>query len=349
MNNAILSASALALLCAAATTSAQITIPMVTVGNPGNPGDTRGTDTADGHVGQYDLGAVGVAFSIGKYDVTVSQYTAFLNAVAQTDTYGLYNSNMASDLTSAGITRSGSNGSYSYFVIPGKGNHPVTYVSWYDAARFCNWMSNGQPTGLGEVPGSTEAGSYNLMGNAGFPTYNGTGLYRIPTQSEWYKAAYYDPGIGGANNYWQFATRTNTVPGNIVGSGANMANYYYYNGSTYILSVTQSASYRTSQNYLTDVGAFMGSPSTYGTYDQSGDAHNWNDSVLGGASRGVRGGSWDSFSSDLSASSQGYNTPTYESAGIGFRMASEITPEPTALSLIFAGGLLLSRRKRPSV
>jgi len=39
--------------------------------------------------------AVGYAYRIGKYEVTVGQYTAFLNAVAATDTFGLYNPNMA--------------------------------------------------------------------------------------------------------------------------------------------------------------------------------------------------------------------------------------------------------------
>ena len=48
--------------------------------------------------------------AIGKYDVTVGQYTAFLNAVAATDTYGLYNPSMATDLNIAGIARVASSG-----------------------------------------------------------------------------------------------------------------------------------------------------------------------------------------------------------------------------------------------
>ena len=56
---------------------------------------------------------------MGKYDVTVGQYCQFLNAVAATDTYGLYNSYMAmTDLNypTVGITQSGSPGSYTYAV-----------------------------------------------------------------------------------------------------------------------------------------------------------------------------------------------------------------------------------------
>ena len=282
-------------------------------------------------------------YQIGKYDVTVSHYTAFLNHVAATDNYGLYNPSMASDLNSAGITQNGSSGSYSYSVISGMGNHPVTYVSWYDAARFSNWLSKGQPTG-GEVNGVTETGSYTLTGNTGMPIYNGTGLYRIPTESQLYKAAYYDPSIGGANNYWAYATRSSTAPGNIVGSGANMANYYTHQGSN-AFSMTQSASYSATQNYLTDVGAFTGSASAYGTFDQNGDVFQWNDATFSSSSRGLRGGSWrfGSFFLQSSGQTAPYG-PTFENYDVGFRIAT--VPEPSSALLLLGSGMLLVVRRR---
>jgi formylglycine-generating enzyme len=63
-----------------------ISLKFVTVGNPGNQPDTRYDETG--------FGAVDYVYAIGKYEVTAGQYTAFLNAVAATDTYGLYNTNM---------------------------------------------------------------------------------------------------------------------------------------------------------------------------------------------------------------------------------------------------------------
>ena len=60
----------------------QTSMQFVTVGNPGN-----GPDPATGSL----YGAVPYTYQIGKYDVTVGQYCQFLNAVAATDTYGLYN------------------------------------------------------------------------------------------------------------------------------------------------------------------------------------------------------------------------------------------------------------------
>src|SRR6478609_6822544 len=117
-----------------------ITIDTVPVGDVGNPNDPALPPSL------CQCGAVNYAYNIGKYEVTVGQYAAFLNAVAATDTYGLYNSNMATNLNVAGLARSGNPGSYTYSVI-GSPNHPITYVSWADAARFVNWLHNGQPTG----------------------------------------------------------------------------------------------------------------------------------------------------------------------------------------------------------
>ena len=79
-----------------------VTFDWATVGNPGNAGDVQ----VDG-----PFGAVVDTYRISKHEVTNSQYTEFLNAVADTDTNGLYNSSMNSD-SSGGITQSGISGSF---------------------------------------------------------------------------------------------------------------------------------------------------------------------------------------------------------------------------------------------
>jgi len=334
----IVLAGMLALLGTSA--SADIGYQFVSVGNAGNA-----NDSATGSL----YGGVGYNYSIGQYDVTLNQYATFLSAVAQTDTHALYNPNLATDLNSAGISRTGSSGSYIYAVI-GNGLRPVTYVSWFDAARFSNWLQNGQPTGLGEVAGSTEEGAYTLDGaNTGVSiSKNSNASYWIPSKNEWYKAAYYDPNKGGpgVGGYWTYATKSNSAPGNVVGGGTNQANYVNDLGAD-VYSVTQSSSYSTSQNYLTPVGAFTNSATAYSTYDQNGDVWNWSDAITG-SSRGLQGGAWDSGASNLPSAGQNSIDPTFEGHDIGFRLASSV-PEPTvAVSLILAGGLLLSRRKRPS-
>ena len=331
-----------------------VTIDMVTVGNAGNDPDTIG----DG------FGAVNYSYQIGKYAVTIGQYTDFLNAVATTDTYSLYNTRMATDLNVAGISRTGSSGSYSYSVINNGGdssNRPINYVSWWDSARFSNWMANGQPTGA-QNSTTTENGAYNVNGmtsgdapgrNATNPNTSAAPTFYIPTENEWYKAAFYSPVKGGVGSpgYYAYATQSDAAPGNVVGSAANQANYF--TGAGY--SVTQSGDYDSNQNYLTDVGAFSGSGSFYGTFDQSGNVLQWNDLdglASSGSSRGVRGGVW-SFSDPfyLSSSSSISEDPSFGSSGIGFRLAAPVVvPEPSTYAMALAGlacgGWQMWRRRR---
>lgn len=153
-------------------------LDFVTVGNPGNANDTYG----DGY------GGVDYAYQIGKYEVTAGQYTAFLNAVAATDTHELYNSAMWSGASGCRIERSGSSGSYTYSVADDGANRPVSHLSWGDAARFTNWLHNDQGNG------STETGAYTLNGATSSSalmaiTRNADARYWIPTEDEWYKAA----------------------------------------------------------------------------------------------------------------------------------------------------------------
>jgi formylglycine-generating enzyme required for sulfatase activity len=325
---------------------------MVTVGNPGNANDIPRLDGSDAV-----FGAVDYTYQIGKYDVTIGQYTSFLNAVATTDTYSLYDANMGSDLTSAGISREGLSGSYTYSVIGPSGiaygqsgaNRPITFVSWFDAARFANWMTNGQGAG------STETGAYTLNGatSGDAPAANPGAAFYIPTENEWYKAAYYSPNAGGVGvpGYYVYATQSDSPPGNIVGSRANQANYAPLNA----FSLTQSFIYDSNQNYLTDVGAFSGSGSFYGTFDQSGNVYQWND-LDGTVSsfRGLRGGLWyfnDPDSRGVSSSFR-YFTDTHNGVDyFGIRLASPVVPEPSTCAMVLAGlacggYVVVCRRKR---
>ena len=342
--------AALACLLAAPVGAAPITYEMVTVGNAGNANDTSG------------YGAVGYSYQIGKYDVTIGQYTAFLNAVAVTDTYSLYHSLMGTVLNIAGISRTGGSGSYTYSVL-GSANRPITHVSWFDSARFANWMANGQPSGA-QTSTTTENGAYNVNGatsgnavakNATNPNTGAAPTFFIPNENEWFKAAYYSPNYGGVGipGYYAYATQSNTAPGNVVGSATNQANYALGE----VFSVTQSATYDGSQNYLTDVGAFTSSGSFYGTFDQSGNVSQWNDLdglAPSGSSRGLRGGFWGNFGPiGVSSSGSFLADPSYYGANVGFRLASPVSAVPeidpnglsAALGLIVGGLGLLERRR----
>ncbi len=289
----------------------------VTVGNPGNAPDTR--YVSPGH------GSVGYAFEMGKYEITAGQYCEFLNAVAATDTYGLYNANMWSDTYGCKIQRSWSSGAYTYSIPDANyANRPVNYVSWGDAARFCNWLHNGQPTGAQSLS-TTEDGSYYLNGattdaQLAVITRKPNATWVIPSEDEWYKAAYHkNDGVTG--NYWDYPTGTNSVPSNDLinpdpGNNANFRQGDFTIGSP---------------SWRTSVGEFENSDSPYGTFDQGGNMLEWNETVLYGY-RCQRGGSFDIDHTNLLAKNRTWTLPSYANASTGgFRVVA--VPEPTTLAL----------------
>ena len=332
---AVLSVVAVLLAIGSAAQATNITIDMVTVGNAGNTADTTG------------YGAVSYAYNIGKYEVTAGQYTEFLNKVAQTDTYGLYDSKMVGYGASPRITRTGLSGSYSYSVASDYVNRPVTYVSWGDAARFTNWLHNGQPTGA-QNASTTEDGAYYLNGATSVAalmavTRKSDAKWALPSEDEWYKAAYYDPATA---SYFDYPTSSNTEPGrDMTDVSGNNANYC---GTPYPITGVPNV-------YTTVVGEFQNSASPYGTFDQGGNVWEWNEAILypdtNYAHRGLRGGSFSGGSGGdifLLASDRGYGSggPADENYHIGFRV-SQVVPEPSSI-MALAGGLisLLGIRRR---
>lgn len=336
--------AAVAMLLPAGATNADVfnmgpgltSMEMVRIADAGNAADTEAMIT-DGTTG---YGSVNYDYSIGKYEVTAGQYTEFLNAVAKTDTYGLFTWHMDTNDTYYGcnIKRTGSSGSYSYSVAADWANRPVNFVSWGDTARFVNWLTNGQRVG-DQDDSTTENGSYALNGATTEAelmavTRTANAKYCIPTENEWYKAAYYDPNKPGETKYWDFATKSNTVPSNVFApNGSNNANYTNdYNarsiGAPYL---------------RTEVGAFVSSPGPYGTFDQDGNVWEWNEAAIG-SNRGVRGGSFDNFSNVLRASYRYSFTPTSDNYNFGFRVVA--IPEPATMAFLAFGFVGMLKRRR---
>jgi formylglycine-generating enzyme required for sulfatase activity len=332
---------ALAAALAIPAAASSVVIDWVTIGDPGNAAQSAANRTHSFGSGGDGFGAVDYAYRIARNETTISDYAKFLNAVAATDTYGLYNTNMSwnTELGSL-ITRSGSPGSYTYSVPSGRENLPVAYVSWFDAARFANWMHNGQPTGA-QNASTTEDGAYTLNGaTSGIITKNVGATVWIPTENEWFKAAYYDPThMSGAGGYWLHANQSNSMTANTIGA-PGAANYY---DGDYVGSGTSSLP---SGNALTDVGAYAPeSQSYYGLNDMAGNLWEWNDAVIG-SSRVRRGGSWvDQVESNLRSSVRDGVNPSIEPYQIGFRLASIPEPSTTLLTLVFTTGLLCRRRR----
>jgi formylglycine-generating enzyme len=315
-------------------------INTVPIGNPGNPADTTG------------FGAVDHSYRIGQFEVTNAQYVEFLNAVAGADPHGLYSTSMTSD-TRGGIVRDGVSGSYSYAVKPAAlggtynyANKPVVFVGFFDTIRFVNWLHNGQ----GSV--DTETGAYTLLPSDVSPVVpsnwrtlqrNPDARWWLPNQDEWYKAAYFDSGL---LTYFAFATGTSSEPDNLAPPGDTN------NSATFRLGPDGiNSSYTTSQRDfpMTDIGAHGQAPSPYETFDQSGNAREWTETITPAGSRRIWGGDWSNAAYLMSKFDAVSGSNGLEENNIGFRVASAV-PEPSTFFLLAAAplGWAFFRRLRPS-
>ncbi len=214
----------LALFLCSATAHAQVTFDWATVGNPENAPDQ------DYGFGQF--GTVADVYRISKHEVTNDQYTEFLNAVDPmgTNPNSVYSSSMGSNARGGIAFNAGAASGAKYSTKTNMGNKPVNYVSFFDSMRFTNWLENGQPTG----GSGTESGVYTI-GNGVNETRAPGATFFIPSEDEWYKAAYYQPAAqgGDTDNYWLYPTASNSSPpvaaanafGDISNPGANVANY----------------------------------------------------------------------------------------------------------------------------
>lgn len=180
----------------------------VLVGDAGNSNET----IPNRWRGPVTIGGVSYEYYINKFKVTNDEYALFLNSVASTDTYLLYFTTQFESQSIRGITRTGSPGSYVYSVKNNYENKPFTNINWFTCARYCNWLHNGKPTGA-QNSSTTEDGAYLLNGaTTGNAIAKKAGAkYFLPTENEWYKAAYYKGG-GTNRGYWRYATQSNDYP-----------------------------------------------------------------------------------------------------------------------------------------
>lgn len=324
----------LGVAAACAPSSGGATMEMVLVGDVGNAIDSR-----------TNRGSVGYVYAIGKYEVTNAQYAEFLNAKdpGGSNPYSIYDSRMSSALYAGGIDYVSVNGPGGKYVVKaGRANNPVTHVSWYDSIRFANWMHNGKGTG------STETGSYTLTGGTAVPsnaftiTRSAGATFVMPSDDEWYKAAYYKGG-GTNAGYWTYATQSNTVPTSVAPPGtANSANYKDP-VTGHVVDGSLTSNYGTT-DLLTDVGAYVNSVSAYGTYDQSGGVFEWDEEHVDTDRRATRGGSWYGGPDYLPATDQHEDQAAGKGAGHGFRIAA--VPEPVGVAGMLIGGIALLGRRR---
>jgi len=286
------------------------TIDFVNVGNAGN------ADDAGAGGGNYSSPYGGVA-----YDFRIGTYEISQDAITKATASGMTN------VTAGAWT----------------GSQPAANISWYEAAAFVNWLNTntghqtaydltysvGWSMSLWSSGQAWQAGGENLYRNK-------DAYYFLPSEDEWYKAAYHkDDGVTA--NYWDYATGSNTAP-TAVGSGTGTGTAVYNNVTSSPAAVNND-----------------GGLSPYGTMGQNGNVFEWNESAFtapndsSSEDRAVRGGFWSNSEDGLRSSIRVDDNPADEVSVVGFRVASVPEPSTAFMILIPVGAWLLRRRRSRSL
>jgi formylglycine-generating enzyme required for sulfatase activity len=280
------------------------TIDFVPIGNPGNLDDAG----AGGGSHFSPSGGVSYEYRMGTYEISWDQVEK------------------------------------AFGTFPSGDLRPERGLTFYEILEFVNWLntSTGHPPAYRVEKVFTET-RMSLWSGAEAWQLGGENLYRhkdayyfLPSEDEWYKAAYHK-NDGVSANYWDYATASNTLPTAVTG-GTSPGTAVCDDLFVFPAEVTNA-----------------GGLSAYGTMGQNGNAREWIESAFDGANdspteaRAVLGGYWESNESQLPSSQRGFGIPTqFLDDGEhfnGFRVAS--VPEPSATLLLLGAGLIaLGKRRR---
>ena len=321
--------------CASRSAAQSYDFDWATIGDPGND---PWRDDRYPFLKFNGRGRVDHLFRMSKTELTVGQWAAFVRA------YGPHAEDpFDPELTGWYIWGERRGDQIVYEVEEGFERHPAQ-MSWRMAARFCNWMHNGQSGGAWAF----ESGAYDTStftrNDDGPPYFNDQetrspgARYWIPSMDEWMKAAYYDPDRFGEGDggWWEQPDR---------GNDPLFAERPENGGET------NAGLFHGDYGPLTDVGQYPHATSPWGLLDLSGAMREFTeewDAADRRAARHVKGSSiYDDISyqeQDWIGSEAWAETPNIVGT-VGFRVASAVPAHPT-WTVLCAVGIGASRRRR---
>jgi formylglycine-generating enzyme required for sulfatase activity len=252
----------------------------VTIGHAGNAADTTG------------YGAVSYTYQISATEVTIAEFQL-----------------------ATGVGNNNEN--YWSGVGP---NAPASYVSLYEAKKYANYLTQNANGGSSAYnlyrADGTGAGSYTRA-NA---MNDGITVYALPTEDEWYKAAYFKTDASG---YSLYANGTANVPIQGTASGWNYYNSGYVNGAP---------------NYTWTAG--YGGVEQNGTVNMMGNVWEWMETSSGV----LRGGGYGNIEYYLCSSGSYVHDPVSEGDSVGFRVVA--IPEPATALILGLGGAVIGLYRR---
>jgi gamma-glutamyl hercynylcysteine S-oxide synthase len=215
--------------------------------------------------GNYTTQTFVNSFKIDKYEITNDFYCQYLNNA---------DPNSLHWCSSMEIGRQGSSGNYHYTVNPGREQYPIRFVSAYDAEAFAAWRSS---------------------------TYGG--IYRLPTEQEWEKAAGWNPVK--QHEYTYSFQQDSTI-------SCAWCNYNNCYGNPLPVGL------------FNGTGGKNDAKSYYGCYDMCGNVWEWTSSMYDASNRVFRGGGWTKIATYCTTTYRHPRVPSSRGAGIGFRLVMDL-------------------------
>ncbi|MBL7774910.1 MAG: SUMF1/EgtB/PvdO family nonheme iron enzyme [Saprospiraceae bacterium] len=263
-------------------------------------GGTFQMGSTDGEEDEQPVHTVTVSdFYLGKYEVTVAEFRAFVEATG-------HNTDAEKAGTSWGLVNNewkevqGRNWRHDPEGNRAQDNHPVINVSWNDAVAYCQWLS--------KKTGQT---------------------YRLPTEAEWEYAA--GNGSRHTKYSWGDVEPLGRTPGNLaVDTVSKWYGRKNKKGNKPITLVVYYDDYIS----LAPVGSF--DANDFHLYDMTGNVlewcSDWYEVYLSsnqinpsgpdsGSYRVIRGGSWVNVAKKCRVAGRGSSSPSNRYSDIGFRLA----------------------------